>query len=156
MVTREPSPVSTIRSMRLRLHVVLLGAVVATASGCIWPFNRGGEPPLIGIRNGCGVGLMHVELREVDPPHGRGWRVVRVSPLSIGVSHVIERRAKPEPLPKRAVVLWKDDFGREFEETVLLRPALRKARGRAGEALVFEIRPHGRVAVLIEANHTAE
>jgi len=139
----------------LWLRLLLVGAAAAAVSGCIWPFARGGgEPRLIIVRNACGVGLVYVKLRDVDPPHGHGLRMGMVSPVPLGTSQVFVRKPDPPPLPKEVVVGWKDDFGREHSKRVPLTRALRRATGRRGETLVFEIRPDGQIAVLLDTVET--
>jgi len=105
------------------------------------------EPPILIVRNASGVDLRTVSLRAPAESRAQNPRIGSVSPVPKGASQVFVRPSPPPPLSRELEVTWVDALGASYTRRVSLELALKEATGEPGEALVFEIRPSGAIAL---------
>ena len=136
-----------VNAARWLLLALMLGMPVGCAS---MSRQSQTEPPIIIVRNASGVDLRTVSLRAAGDSGEADLRVGSVSPVPKGASQVFARPSSRAPLPMELEVAWVDAFAASYTRQVSLEPALKEATGAPGEALVFEIRPSGAIAVYCE------
>lgn len=108
------------------------------------------EPGKIVLSNATGAVLKSLTVGEVGQAGDtRPLRLGRIAPAFPGRNFVFVRRKDAEPLPKHAVVTWQLPSGAQRSVAVDLEEPLRQATGAPDEALFFELRSGGRVAVFL-------
>jgi len=125
-------------------HICLTALFLAA---CASVGERGSEPRHVVLRNVSGVDLQTLTVRE--PRSEQPARLGTISPALNGHSYSFARRPDGPPLPKQAIVVWTTRGGGKGSALANLEEALARSTGAADEAIFFELRPGGRVAVYL-------
>lgn len=134
--------------VRVFAGVMITALVTSGLGGCrVTSRQPRREPPVIIVYNNSTVGLRVVSLRAAPGTGSEPDRIGSVSPVPRGTSQVFGRATDAPPLPPVGEISWSDDLGRDYSRKVTLEAALQEATGEPGEALVFEIRPGGKLVV---------
>lgn len=131
--------------------LILFGMVILLASSCsTLERTKYSEPKTIAIKNGSGVYLYMVSLREVPESGGDSVRLGKISPVPIGTTQIITRPSSAPPLPKQVIISWIDSTQRQYDREISLEKVLRNSVVKDKDFLVFEIGFSGRINVYIE------
>ena len=108
------------------------------------------EPKKIAIKNGSGIQLYEVFLREKTDSTAESFRVGQISPVPIGATQLIARPSSPPPFPRKVIISWIDSTQRQYNHETSLEIVLSTPSIETIDILVFEIGPSGRIRVYAE------
>ena len=133
---------------KLKLIVSTVIAFSVLAGGCSTiQTTKYPEPKIIAVKNNSGTSLSVVTLRGVRTSGDKQVRMGRISPVPKGATQVFNRPSSAPSLPIQVIISWTDYYQRQYEREISLDKILSDPNTQTKEALVFEIRPSGRISV---------
>ena len=137
--------------MIIRMVTAAVLLALCLAGACASDDGAAGRGPgMIAIRNTSGRQAQSISLQEDKQPAEASRRMGAMSPVMPNRTYAFVRPANAPSLPAKVRVNYAFPGGAPQSTVVDLREATRHATGASNEAVVFDLRADGSVAVYLD------